>query len=539
MMLQAVLLSAVALSTWGTGGHGNGGSSYPYTLPGDRRWPKLRHWAKLEARLEGNLAVRGSQGYNLTELYQDGIFNRRNGEPQPAAIAVPNGADDVRRLVLFGRRHQLRVAVYNRGHMSDVRNTADNSLLIHIAGMKGVSVDMDELTVTVEGGASFNELVPAVDAASNGTYVALSGSVGTIGVWGWAVAGGFGPLTQMYGFGVDAIVSATVVTAEGAVVTATADNEHKDLLYAIRGGASTSFGIGVSLTMRLFPNPGPAMSVFVGTFPVVTPAITEGYAAALKTAPHGAILYYLIANPGTLRINAFCFGSSCPRFMAAVNAIPGCTSCINFPSTFPLGFLGMFSGASMERYSQWTMGGAKLADVVPLLTDVAAWVEQPEEVAMKKDCWGGGYLGGMSSFFDPEGCSTAISPGMRASRLYLVCLTSWDESLDAAGRQKAVDTVTTFEDEKMRPRSPSEWVYWNEAHHEFLGDSWKVRYWGSMETYNKLLRIKLRYDPTNFLTCYHCVGWDYERSVADVDPNLCPSTNCSCSNNPTGECSTF
>ena len=36
--------------------------------------------------------------------------------------------------------------------------------------------------------------------------------------------------------------------------------------------------------------------------------------------------------------------------------------------------------------------------------------------------------------------------------------------------------------------------------------NWKIDFWG--EHYADLLKVKIRYDPDNLFTCYHCVGSD-------------------------------
>ncbi|KAJ9446134.1 6-hydroxy-D-nicotine oxidase [Diplonema papillatum] len=538
-MQAAVLLSVLALSGWKK----HAAHSLDYTLPGDRLWPKPYHWAKLESWLEGSLAVRGDPAYNLTELYEAGIFNRRSGEPQPAAVAVPKTVGDVKVLLRFARRWDLRVAVYNRGHHPDVRNTADNSLLIRVSEMRGVAVDLAEGTVTIEGGTAFSEMLDAVAEATNNTLVAPHGAVPTVGVWGWAVGGGIGPLTRTYGLAVDSIVRATVVTANGVAVVATADNKHKDLLYALKGGSGPAFGVGVSLTLRLYPNPGPAMRVFIGAFPT-SDGLADSYASIVAAAPNGGNAFYLLSAPGVVRILGFCFGAGCDAFMAGVAALPGCMSfglpalCNEFPSVFPSGFAGIFSQSALPRNSQWTVGGTPTASIAAVLKEANVWTAQPG-VAFGKQCWAEALMGGASAALDRSGCSTSVAPAMRESRQYMVCVVTWEDSASVAERQQAVGELMRFEGETIKPRSPGAWVYWNEAHHFFERSTWKARYWGSLRTYYKLLRIKLRYDPSNFLTCYHCVGWDHKRSVANVDPNICPEQGCSCSNNPTGECSTF
>ena len=35
---------------------------------------------------------------------------------------------------------------------------------------------------------------------------------------------------------------------------------------------------------------------------------------------------------------------------------------------------------------------------------------------------------------------------------------------------------------------------------------WKSIFWG--ENYVKLLKIKIKYDPDNLFSCYHCIGSD-------------------------------
>jgi FAD/FMN-containing dehydrogenase len=79
---------------------------------------------------------------------------------------------------------------------------------------------------------------------------------------------------------IDSMLAAEVVTADGEVVTADADN-HPDLFWAIRGGGG-NFGVATKLKLRLHPLP----DVYGGA--LVLPATAEtiaGFVAAAKAAP--------------------------------------------------------------------------------------------------------------------------------------------------------------------------------------------------------------------------------------------------------------
>lgn len=79
----------------------------------------------------------------------------------------------------------------------------------------------------------------------------------------------------------------------------------------------------------------------------------------------------------------------------------------------------------------------------------------------------------------------------------------------------------------------NKWVYWNEPQHNFPSNDWKERYWGGLESYNKLLVVKQKYDPDNVFSCYHCIG--YVKEPNDV-PTVCPQDSCTCTNSD-GQCS--
>ena len=79
----------------------------------------------------------------------------------------------------------------------------------------------------------------------------MGGIVTHTGIAGLTLGGGIGWLMRKHGATVDNLLSVDLVTAEGGLVTASAD-EHPDLFWGIRGGGG-NFGVVTSLEYRLHP----------------------------------------------------------------------------------------------------------------------------------------------------------------------------------------------------------------------------------------------------------------------------------------------
>ena len=103
-----------------------------------------------------------------------------------------------------------------------------------------------------------------IAAAAPHGLAPLSGSHASVGVAGYTLGGGYSWLSRKYGFAADSLVSVDIVTADGELVTASADR-NADLFWAVRG-AGVNFGVVTSLSFRLYP----AATVYGGSayFPI-------------------------------------------------------------------------------------------------------------------------------------------------------------------------------------------------------------------------------------------------------------------------------
>jgi len=195
---------------------------------------------QLRTGFRGEVLVPGDPGYDNARKIWNGMFDRR-----PAAIARCVGTPDVIHAVNFARDNKLLVAVKGGGHNSAGTAVCDGGLMIDLSLMRRVSVDRSKKTARVDGGA----LLGDVDAETQLYGLAVSaGIVSHTGVGGLALGGGFGWISRKYGFSVDNLVSADIVTANGKLVEASAD-ENADLFWGIRGGGG-NFGIATSLDFK-------------------------------------------------------------------------------------------------------------------------------------------------------------------------------------------------------------------------------------------------------------------------------------------------
>ena len=173
-----------------------------------------REIEELRMSMRGPLLRPGDPGYDEARVIFNGMFDRR-----PALIVRCRGVADVIDTVQFARRHRLLAAVRAGGHSVAGASTCDEGLVIDLSLMNGVRVDRKRRVARVQGGATWAD----VDRETQAFGLATPGGiVSHTGVAGLALNGGIGWLRNKYGLTCDNLVSADIVTADGAVLTASA-----------------------------------------------------------------------------------------------------------------------------------------------------------------------------------------------------------------------------------------------------------------------------------------------------------------------------
>src|SRR2546430_2254019 len=112
--------------------------------------------------------------------------------------------------------------------------------------MKGISIDPEAQTVQAQAGLTWGEF----DAATQQYGLAVTGGrFSTTGIAGLTLGSGSGWLERRCGLTADSLLAAELVTADGNVVTASAE-ENSELFWGLRGG-NGNFGIVTTFTYRL------------------------------------------------------------------------------------------------------------------------------------------------------------------------------------------------------------------------------------------------------------------------------------------------
>jgi FAD/FMN-containing dehydrogenase len=176
----------------------------------------------------------------ITRLFNAQV-NRR-----PAVVARCRTTADVQAAVRAARSAGMPLSVVGGGHDWTGNVIVEGGLLVDLRPMRLVTVDDAE--ARVGGGATVSDVL---DASRPHGYAAAVGTVSSVGFAGLTLGGGYGPLNGVVGLGVDNLLSAEVVLADGRVVTA--DPHHEaDLFWALRGGGG-NFGVVTELRTRLHP----------------------------------------------------------------------------------------------------------------------------------------------------------------------------------------------------------------------------------------------------------------------------------------------
>ena len=241
---------------------------------------------ELSDALRGRLLLPGFDGYDTARRVLNASIDRF-----PALIVQPSGAADIMKAVTFARERDLLLAVKCGGHSWAGKSTCDGGLQIDLSTFRSARVDPFSKTAYVAGGSLLGELD---HEAMNFGLVTTAGTVSHTGVGGLTLGGGFGRLARRFGLALDNVKAVDVVTADGKLRHASA-TENPDLYWAVRGGGG-NFGIVTSFEFGLHEMQRQVIGGDV-VFPLSSMRdVLSMYADYLPNAPEDLYLDFVVAS---------------------------------------------------------------------------------------------------------------------------------------------------------------------------------------------------------------------------------------------------
>ena len=212
----------------------------------------------------------GDAGYDEARQVWNGMIDHR-----PAVIVRVRSVEDVVAALELATAEGLPISIRGGGHNVAGLAVGDGALVVDCSDMSAIEVDPVTRRARVGAGARWGD----VDRAAQAHGLATPGGVVSVtGVAGLTLSGGLGWLRRTYGLSCDALRGATVVTADGRIVHASAD-EYPDLFWGLRGGGG-NFGVVTELEFELYPVE-PEVASVVAIYPIDQAARVLGEFRAL------------------------------------------------------------------------------------------------------------------------------------------------------------------------------------------------------------------------------------------------------------------
>jgi FAD/FMN-containing dehydrogenase len=507
---------AAAVAVPGVARAAAGATLAPSGLLARAAGPAPSDWTALAKDLAGTLVRPGDASYGTAKL----LFDPRFDGQHPAGVAFVKNAHDVSTCLAFVRKFKIPFAARSGGH-SYAGWSGSSGLVIDVSNLKTVAVS--GTTAAVGAGTRLIDFYNGL--AAKGRAVP-GGSCPTVGIAGLTLGGGIGVTARAYGLTCDSLESVQIVTANGAVLTATADpHQYADLFWACQGGGGGNFGVATSFTFRTVPAPEPL--IFSLSWPWSQAA--KVVAAWQSWAPHAPDALWsnlhLAAAPGgktpTISVGGTYLGSVSGaatllnQLYAKVGSSPS-SHYLSYPQSF-LSAMLVEAGCSSIGYQAchlpWYASGGKLTRqpqyaksdffTTPLsnsgISTLLAGI-----VALQKVRGGAGAVGGIA--FDAlGGAVNRVAPGATAfvhrNALFSAQYTTdWTNGAGSLGVSNQLTWLRKYW-ASMRPYASGQ-AYQNYIDPDLT--NWRQAYYGG--NYNRLVGIKKKYDPAGLFTFPQAIG---------------------------------
>ena len=173
---------------------------------------------RLGGQLPGHVSRPGDDRYAAATA----IWAKPVGR-MPRAVVHCRTPQDVQSAIRAARDCDLPLSVRGGGHDWAGRALCDG-IVIDLSGMNGVIVGPDTCSARISGGARASDVLAVTDPLG---IAPVAGAVGSVGMAGFTLGGGYGALIGRFGLALDNLLAAEIVLADGRIVVAKHDSEEE------------------------------------------------------------------------------------------------------------------------------------------------------------------------------------------------------------------------------------------------------------------------------------------------------------------------
>lgn len=296
---------------------------------------------ELQSQVKGRVIGPDDANYDAARTIFYGGFDRK-----PSAVVRVSDSDDVARVVSFARDGSLPLAVRSGGHSPAGHGVVQDGIVLDLGDLKALDIDVQNRSAWAQTGLTAGEYTTATGLHGLATGF---GDAGSVGIGGITLAGGVGYLARKHGLTIDSLLAAEVVTADGEILHVD-DENHPDLFWGLRGGGG-NFGVATRLKFRLHEIDTVVGGIlFLPATPdVITAVVEEAQAASedlsiminVMTAPpmpfvpeevHGRpVVMLMLAHSGTIEDGEH----AADRLRKIATPIADMVRAMKFPEIYP------------------------------------------------------------------------------------------------------------------------------------------------------------------------------------------------------------
>ncbi|CAG8973010.1 hypothetical protein HYALB_00007858 [Hymenoscyphus albidus] len=455
----------------------------PYAIDGSANWTAL------------------TTPYNLRLAYK------------PAVVTIPETAEQVGFSITCAAMSNLKVQPKGGGHSyaSFSSGGQDGSVIVDMEKFSSITVDQTTFVAKVGAGQRLGNVATAI--YEQGKRALPHGTCPGVGIAGHAIHGGYGYASRKWGLTLDHIVGLDVVLANGTQVHATSDS-NADLFFAMRG-AGDSFGIATHLYLATEAAPETVLTFAVPLSSDINDVDTRvaGFQAMQDYTLNsgkitGDITFGVYLDTyGGMSLSGWCM--SCDRTTLDSEIIPGLVSGFNNPAatTTSSNWIDVVTaiaapaplaqplGSAYSSHDTFLAKSVTTREALPLTTE--AWRSFFETVKANQGQWERPWFSIINLYGGPGSAINKPTTSAYSDRDSLWVFQNYGYSSNSQPPFDPAGATVVNDLQNALPKAMPEGeftAYLNYLDPEMSPQLAAEKYYGK-ETYNKLLGLKMVYDP--------------------------------------------